>query len=138
MNTGNECGVQKESEKDIENIATTTIDAAYNVYFNLGPGLLESVYESCLIHELKKKGLLVESQVRLPIFYDGICINEGFRLDLLIENCLIVEIKTVEAILPVHKAQLLTNLKLSGKTLGLLLNFNSAIFKEGIKKGYQL
>lgn len=119
---------------DVENVAKITIDAAYDVYFKLGPGLLESVYEYCLIYELKKRGLMVESQVQLPIYYDGICLSLGFRMDLLIENSLIVEIKTVEVILPVHKAQLVTYLKLSGKTLGLLINFNQAVFREGIKR----
>jgi len=115
-------------------VAKRTINAAYAVHTNLGPGLLESVYETCLIHELRNRGLIVESQVALPVNYQGIRLDGGLKLDILVNNCLIIEIKTVETILPVHKAQLLTYLKLSGHRLGLLINFNSALIKDGIKR----
>ncbi len=121
-------------DMNIEEIAKSTIEAAFTVYKNLGPGLLESVYEYCLVHELKKRGFSVQTQLALPVYYDGELIDAGYRIDMLIEDRLIVELKTVEKILPVHKAQLLTYVKLSRKKLGLLMNFNSAVFKEGIKR----
>jgi GxxExxY protein len=115
-------------------VAKMAINAVYIVHTNLGPGLLESVYETCLIHELRNRGLIVESQVALPINYQGIRLDGGLRLDILVNNCLIIEVKTVETILPVHKAQLLMYLKLSGHRLGLLINFNSALIKDSIKR----
>jgi GxxExxY protein len=119
---------------ELEEIAKKTVDAAYIVHKNLGPGLMESVYETCLKYELRNKGLRVESQVILPIYYRGIRIDSGLRLDLIVENSLIVEIKTVETLLPVHKAKILSYLKLSGHRLGLLINFNSALIKDGINR----
>jgi GxxExxY protein len=115
-------------------VAKQVVDAAYFVHRALGPGLLESVYEVCLVHELAKRGLKVERQVTLPVIYDGIRLDGGLRLDLVVEKCLVVELKTVEAILPVHKAQLLTYLKLSDYRLGLLINFNVALIKQGIQR----
>lgn len=120
--------------QNINDISGKIIDSAFNVHKGLGPGLLESVYETCMIYELKKRGLIVESQLSLPITYDGIILEGGYRIDLLVENQIIVEIKTVETILPVHKAQLLTYLKLSDHKLGLLLNFNVPLIKEGITR----
>ncbi len=99
--------------------------AIYNVYCNLGPGLLESTYELALIHELRKKKLQAERQVPMPLIYDGIKQDVGYRIDILVENKVIVEIKSVEALAAVHFKQLVTYLKLSGKKLGLLVNFNS-------------
>jgi GxxExxY protein len=110
------------------------VDSAYVIHKALGPGLLENVYEICLTHELKKKGLKVERQVEIPINYDGIKFDAGFRIDLLVEDHLIIELKAAEAILSVHEAQLLTYLKLCQKRLGLLINFNVPILKEGIKR----
>ena len=100
----------------------------------LGPGLLESVYEVCLVHELKKRGLRAERQVSLPIVYEGVRLDAGLRLDLVVENSVVVEVKAIEATLPVHKAQVLTYLKLTGYRLGLLINFNTALLKHGIQR----
>jgi len=115
-------------------ISGIILDASIEVHRNLGPGLLESVYELCLEKELKDRGLLVERQVNLPIFYKGEKLEACFRLDLLIENVIIIELKTVEKILPVHKAQILSYLRLSGKKLGLLINFNEALLKNGFNR----
>jgi len=119
---------------EINEIAKKTVDAAYKVHMNLGPGLLENVYEECLIHELTTKGLHVESQVYVPIDYDGVRLKEGLRLDILVEKKVVIELKTVDVLMPVHKSQLLTYLKLTGHRLGLLINFNAGIFKDGIKR----
>ncbi len=108
------------------------VDAALKVHSALGPGLLESAYETCLMHELRKRGLTVEAQVPLPVIYDGVRLECGYKLDLLVENAVIVELKAVENVLPVHKAQLLSYLRLSGKQLGLLLNFCAPLMKNGI------
>ena len=105
-----------------------------HVHSSLGPGLLESVYQGCLLHELRKRGLNVAAQVPLPVVYEGERIELGFRIDLLIENLVIVEIKSIDAIHPVHQAQLLTYLRLSGIAVGLLINFNVAQLKGGIKR----
>ena len=119
---------------EINELVKKTVDAAYKVHMNLGPGLLENVYEECLIHELNKKGLRVESQVYVPIDYDGVRLKGGLRLDILVEKKVVIELKTVDVLMPVHKSQLLTYLKLTGHRLGLLINFNSGIFKDGIKR----
>lgn len=100
----------------------------------MGPGLLESAYEVCLEHELRKAGLKVERQVPLPVTYDGIKLNCGYQLDLLVEGKIIIELKAIESIMPIHEAQLLTYLKLTGLKLGLLINFNVALLKNGIKR----
>ena len=125
---------RKPISERLDAIATAVVDAAFAVHSNLGPGLLESVYETCLAHELRKRGLTVARQVLLPIEYDGIRLDAGLRLDLLIEDCVIVEVKAVEALLPVHKAQVLTYLKLTGHRLGLLINFNVPLIRNGIKR----
>jgi GxxExxY protein len=104
------------------------------VHSALGPGLLESAYEACLAHELRKAGLRVETQVALPVVYDGIRLDVGYRIDILVEDAVIVEIKACDAITAVHQAQLMSYLKLSGKTLGLLINFHVAHLKNGIKR----
>ncbi len=108
--------------------------AIYKVHSTLGPGLFESVYEAALIYELKQLNLAVESQVGIPVMYNGIQLELGFRLDILIENTVIIEVKSVESLLDVHKKQLLTYLKLSGKKLGILVNFNvsTLINKESL------
>ena len=105
-----------------------------HVHSVLGPGLLESVYQGCLLHELRKRGLKVASQVGLPVAYEGERIELGFRIDLLVENRVIVEVKSVDAIHPVHQAQLLTYLRLSGIGVGLLINFYVLHLREGIKR----
>lgn len=106
--------------------------AAYAIHTALGPGLLESVYETLLCHELRKLGLDVQAQVALPVMYDGIRLENGFRMDLVVENLVVVELKSVEVLLEVHHMQLLTYLKLSGYKLGLLINFNVPYIKAGI------
>ena len=117
-----------------EEVARQIVDAAFKVHVTLGPGLLESVYETCLVHELRKRGLRVSTQVTLPIEYDGLVIDSGLRLDLLVEDAVVVELKAAERLLPVHTAQILTYLKLTGHRLGLLINFNVPLIKDGIKR----
>ena len=119
----------------IENeIATEIVDAAYKIHTHLGPGLLEAAYHDILIYELKKRGLKVESEVITPIIYDNVMFKVGYRADLIVEDKVIIELKSVEMIAPVHKKQLLTYLRLSGKKLGLLINFNESLIKNGIKR----
>ena len=110
------------------------IEAAIEVHRVLGPGLLESVYEICLCYELEKRGIFFERQKSLPVSYKGIMLDCGYRIDLIVNHSVIVELKSVDALLPVHEAQLLTYLKLSGLRTGLLLNFNSRLLKDGIKR----
>jgi GxxExxY protein len=104
------------------------------VHSKLGPGLLESAYAAWLAHELRKSGLRVETEVCLPVVYDGVQLDIGYRIDLLVEGCVIVELKACEAVTPVHQAQLISYLKLSGKSLGLMINFHVAHLKDGIKR----
>lgn len=120
--------------RSAEEAAEAVVDAALAVHRSLGPGLLESVYETCLAHELQKRGRAVQRQLSLPVFYDGIRLDAGLRLDLVVDGCVVVEIKAVEQLLPVHKAQVLTYLKLTGHRLGLLVNFNSPLLKYGIRR----
>ena len=115
-------------------IAKTVLDASFVVHTKLGPGLLESVYEVVLAHELRKAGIFVERQKPMPITYDGILFEEGYRADLLIESKVIVELKSVAALSAVHSKQVLTQLRLSGLKLGLLINFGEAHLKNGIKR----
>lgn len=119
---------------EINELSGQIINAAMKVHSALGPGLLESAYEGCLIHELKKRGFEVQSQVVLPVRYDGVLIELGYRLDLLVEDSVIVELKAVEKLTLVHQAQILSYLKLSNKRLGLLINFNVEHLKDGIKR----
>ena len=119
----------------VENeIAKVILDSAFRVHRALGPGLLESVYELALAHELQKRELRVARQVPVPIEYDGLTFDQGFRADLIVEDRVIVELKSVETVQPVHKKQLLTYLKLSGCRLGLLINFGEALLKDGITR----
>ena len=115
-------------------IAKIVVDAAIKVHRALGPGLLESVYEIVLAHELAKRGLKVERQVPIPIEYNGLKFQEGFRADIVVEEKIIVELKSVENIQPVHKKQLLTYLRLADMRLGLLINFGSPLLKDGISR----
>lgn len=115
-------------------IATIVLDASFKIHTQLGPGLLESVYEVVLAHELRKAGLQVERQVSIPIIYDGLKFDEGFRADLLAGDKVIVELKSVESLNPVHAKQVLTQIRLSGKKLGLLINFGEVSLKNGIKR----
>lgn len=115
-------------------IAAEVVDSAYKVHVSLGPGLLESVYEIVLDHELKKRGLMVARQVGIPIRYESIMFEEAFRADLVVEDKLIVEIKSIEKVAGVHKKQLLTYLRLTNKRLGLLINFGEELIKDGINR----
>ena len=110
------------------------ISCAVEVHKTLGPGLLESSYESCLLYELASSGLIAKSQVLLPINYKGVNIDAGYRLDILLPGQLIIELKSVDRLLPIHTAQLITYLKLSGVKVGLLLNFNVRFLRDGIKR----
>jgi GxxExxY protein len=118
----------------VNQVSGAVISAAMRVHSLLGPGLLESAYQVCLAQELRKRGLVVESQVGLPVVYDGEKLELGYRIDLLVESLVVVEVKCVEAIHPVHQAQLLSYLRLSGKNVGLLINFHVARLKDGIKR----
>ncbi len=113
-------------------IAKLTLDAAFEVHRRLGPGLFESVYESVLSHELNKRGLKVQRQVPIRLTYDNLSFDEGFMADIIVENKVIIELKSVENINAVHKKQLLTYLRISGLKLGLLINFNESLLKDGI------
>ena len=119
---------------DIEEIAKTIVDSAIKVHRALGPGLLESAYQQCLAYELSKRGLQVKCEVALPIVYDGQQIDAGYRIDMLVQDCVIVENKAVDQVLPIHQAQLLTYLKLRDYRLGFLLNWNVRLMKDGIKR----
>jgi len=119
---------------DIEHVGKIVLDSAYKVHTTLGPGLLESVYEACLAYELRQSRSLVETQVAVPVVYADVRVDAGLRLDILIEKCVIVEIKAIEKTTPLHEAQLLTYLKISGLRLGFLINFNVLHLKDGIKR----
>ena len=115
-------------------IAKIIVDVAFYIHKKLGPGLLESVYEIILAHELKRRGLNVDRQVPVPVVYDNIKLDEGFRADLIVEDKVIVELKSVEKVIPVHKKQLLTYVRLADKRLGLLINFGSELMRDGISR----
>ena len=119
---------------ETEAIAKLVVDAAFAVHKNLGPGLLESVYEVCLCHELTKRGVTFRRQLSLPVIYDGEQLDAGLRLDVLAGESVIVELKAVEKHNPLFEAQLLTYLKLTGHRLGLLINFNVPLIRDGIKR----
>lgn len=118
----------------INEITSSIIESACKVHSALGPGLLERTYSVCLKHELIKKGHKALSEVGIPVIYDGIAIDVGYRLDLLVEDKVIVELKAVQEVAPIHKVQLLTYLRLSNKPVGLLLNFNVTSMKDGINR----
>ena len=115
-------------------IAKIVVNTAFTIHTKLGPGLLETVYEVVLAHELRKHGLRVERQVPVPIVYDDLRFDEGFRADLIVEEKLVVELKSVERLLPVHAKQVLTQIRLSGRKLGLLINFGEELLKNGVKR----
>lgn len=125
---------QRPLPSEVNKVSGEVINGAFRVHKALGPGLLESVYEVCLHHELSMRGLQVERQLTLPVVYGDVRLDGGLRLDMLVEKSVVVEIKAVEALLPVHKAQLLTYLKLSSHRLGLLINFNVPVLKDGITR----
>lgn len=122
------------TELTYNKLGTKIIDAAMQVHRELGPGLLESVYEVCLIEELRNRGLEVQSQVRLPIVYKGKELHKEFIIDLLVENKIVIELKAIEDLMPIHEVQLVTYLKLSGMKLGYLINFNVSYLKFGIRR----
>ena len=117
-----------------EDIARQIVDAAFSVHKSLGPGLLERVYEVCFCHELKKRGLSFQRQLEVPIVYDGISFNEGLRLDVLVEDTIICELKAVDRVYPIWEAQILSHMKLLNKPLGFLINFNVPLIKDGISR----
>ena len=120
--------------KDIEAVATDIVDCAIKVHRVLGPGLLESSYQQCHAYELRKRGRDVKSEVKLPILYEDQKINVGYRIDTIVDDLIIIENKAVESLLPIHRAQLLTYLKLSGCKIGFLLNWNVKLMKNGIRR----
>lgn len=124
----------KDTEAQRNALSQRVIGAAIEVHRHLGPGLLESAYQTCLAYELSQAGLLVQQQLNLPLIYKGIQLDAAYRIDILVENQLVLELKTVEKILPIHEAQLLSYLRLGGFPLGLLLNFHAPTLKEGIKR----
>jgi GxxExxY protein len=124
----------KETSEKEELVAAKIVDAAYSVHQALGPGLLEKVYETCFCHELTKRGLSCERQIEVPIKYDGITFDEGLRLDVVVEGLVICELKAADQTNPVWQAQLLSYLKLTGKRIGFLINFNVPLAKNGIKR----
>jgi GxxExxY protein len=120
--------------KEVNIISGHIVSSAYAVHQNLGPGLLEKVYEVCLCHEIAKRGLEFQRQTYIPISYDQLTFNEGLRLDILISNLVICEIKAIETVNPVWEAQILSHLKLTGLRVGLLINFNVPMIKDGIRR----
>ena len=124
----------QEVSAGLDGIARIIVDSGLAVHKELGPGLLESAYECCLRYELELRGLQVRCQVPLPINYKGVQVDAGYRLDMLVEDLIIVEIKAINNLTPIHAAQLLTYLKLSGRRLGFLMNFNVALFKQGLRR----
>lgn len=120
--------------RDIEEIAKEIVDAAVKVHKELGPGLLESAYQACLAYELEERGIKVACEVACPVIYRNCQIDTGFRLDMVVEDCIIIENKATESLLPIHEAQLMTYLKLKGYWLGFLINWNSLLIKNGIHR----
>jgi GxxExxY protein len=121
-------------EERIERVAREVVDSAIKVHTALGPGLLESAYQQCLVHELRKRALKAEAEICLPLEYDAVRIDAGYRIDMRVEDCIIIENKTVDQVLPIHEAQLLTYLKLSGCPLGFLVNWKVKLLKHGIRR----
>ena len=118
----------------VERIGREIVDAALTVHRALGPGMLESVYETCLSEELRRRGLATDRQVSVPVVYGDVRMDAGFRLDLLVEESVVVEIKSIDALASIHTAQVLTYLRFSGHRLGYLINFNTAILKNGLRR----
>lgn len=124
----------RPSREEIEVVGHETIDSSMTVHSALGPGLLESAYHACLAQELRSRGLFVETQVQLPVTYKGVRLDVGYRIDLLVERCVIVDLKAVRALHPIHEAQLLSYLKLANHRLGFLINFHVIHLRDGIKR----
>jgi GxxExxY protein len=127
-------GYGESTDPETERIAKVVVDGIFTVHRKLGPGLLESVYSICLAHELRKRGLNVEREVKLPIIYDGVRLEAALRLDMVVESRIIVEAKAVESLIPIFDAQLMTYLKLTGYQLGFLVNFNVVLIKDGLRR----
>ena len=123
-----------KSRDELNEISGRIIEFSINVHSALGPGMLEGAYEICLMHELVRNRYKVESQVTLPIVYDGVRLDAGYRIDLLVEGCVIVELKAIDRLLPVHEAQLLSYLRMSDLRLGLLINFNVRLLRDGVRR----
>ncbi len=119
---------------NLDRLGRAVVDAGLKVHRTLGPGLLESAYEHCLAHELKARGLSVSRQIALPIVYEGETLDAGYRLDLLVQDLIIVEVKAVETLTRLHEAQMLTYLRLSDRRLGYLMNFNVRLFRDGVRR----
>jgi len=126
--------VPLRAKRSANEVSRLILDAAMKVHSVLGPGLLESAYEACLAQELRLRGLDVQTQVPLPVVYEGTKLEVGYRVDILVEGVVVIEVKSVDGIAPIHEAQLLSYLKLSGRNLGLLLNFNTVHLKDGIRR----
>lgn len=126
--------LSKEDFNELNALTKKIIGAAIEVHKEIGPGLLESAYEFCLKAELEKQGLSVKTQIDLPLYYKGIPTGKFYRIDMLVEDKVIIELKAVEALLPIHEVQLVTYLKLTNKSIGLLINFNVPVLKDGIKR----
>lgn len=119
---------------EVEKLATVAVDAAFAVHSELGPGLLESAYQACFVHELSLRGIGYQKELPVPLNYKGIRIEIGFRADVIIEQKLLIELKAVEQLLPIHKARVITYLKLMRLPLGLMINFNEVLIKHGIRR----
>lgn len=124
----------KEPSEEIDRLAREAVDCGFKIHKDLGPGLLESVYEAILAVKLQQRGIHVERQKPLNVEYEGIILSEGFRVDLLLEGRLIIELKSIDVLLPVHGKQVLTYLRLTGQPLGLLMNFGASTFREGVRR----
>jgi len=124
----------EEPNRSEDLVAKAIVSAGFKVHRTLGPGLLERVYEACLAYELERAGLRVERQVSFPVIYEGLVFDEGYRVDLLVGGLVVVELKAADKIQPIWKAQILSYLKLANKRIGLLLNFNTPLFKDGIQR----
>jgi len=119
---------------ELERLSRVVVDAGLRVHRTLGPGLLESVYENCLAYELERRGVAARRQVGLPVVYEGMTLNAGYRLDLVVSDAIIVEVKAVDTLTRLHEAQVLTYLRLSGMRMAFLMNFNVVLFKQGLKR----
>lgn len=125
-------GTKADPDLLFRDLTESVIGSAIEVHRVLGPGLLESAYEECLCHELRLRRISFERQVELPVEYKGVRLDCGYRIDLVVENCVVIEVKCVEHLLPIHEAQLLTYLRISGRRVGFLINFNSSVLRRGL------
>jgi len=122
------------SKEELNKLSRVILDACITVHKEMGPGLLESIYSICLAYELKKRGLFIQTEVVVPLNYQGIELSKDFRIDILVEHEIVLELKAVETLLPVHQAQIISYLKLADKRLGFLINFNVPVIKDGFKR----